>query len=124
MADATGETGPHVPSRESGMDVTSDTAFKDHFFSAVADAYAAARLEYPHVLFRALAAVVPRTATVWALPHFLRDLGSLSATARCLARSGDDAVARHAAPLAAAWGAPDTVRVLRLRLFLHLRRKP
>ena len=41
-----------------------DPAFNDHF-SVVADAYAAARPEYPDALFDALAAVVPRTATVW-----------------------------------------------------------
>ena len=39
-------------------------AFQDHF-SGVADAYAAARPEYPDALFEALAAVVPAGATVW-----------------------------------------------------------
>ena len=38
--------------------------FPDHF-SGVADAYAAARPEYPDALFDALAAVVPADATVW-----------------------------------------------------------
>jgi SAM-dependent methyltransferase len=38
--------------------------FKDHF-SAVADAYADARPEYPDVLYAAVAAVVPSSATVW-----------------------------------------------------------
>lgn len=38
--------------------------FKDHF-SQVADAYAAARPEYPARLFDALAAVVPASARVW-----------------------------------------------------------
>ena len=38
--------------------------FPDHF-SGVADAYAAARPEYPDALFDALAAVVPADAKVW-----------------------------------------------------------
>ncbi|MCF7222084.1 class I SAM-dependent methyltransferase [Marilutibacter chinensis] len=38
--------------------------FNDHF-SGVAEAYAAARPEYPDALFEALAAVVPATARVW-----------------------------------------------------------
>lgn len=38
--------------------------FPDHF-SAVADAYAAARPEYPGALYDALAATVPATARVW-----------------------------------------------------------
>lgn len=38
--------------------------FKDHF-SGVAEAYAAARPEYPDALFEALAAVVPASARVW-----------------------------------------------------------
>ena len=40
------------------------SAFKDHF-SIVAEAYAAARPEYPDALFDVLAAVVPRSANVW-----------------------------------------------------------
>ncbi len=40
------------------------SGFKDHF-SAVADAYAQARPEYPDALFDAIAAVVPATASVW-----------------------------------------------------------
>ena len=38
--------------------------FKDHF-SAVADAYAAARPEYPDELFDRIAACVPHDAQVW-----------------------------------------------------------
>ncbi|MDQ3618392.1 MAG: class I SAM-dependent methyltransferase, partial [Pseudomonadota bacterium] len=41
-----------------------DPAFKDHF-SSVADAYAAARPEYPDGLFDAIAALVPGIARVW-----------------------------------------------------------
>ena len=52
-----------------GSAVTDDPAsrgpaFKDHF-SIVAEAYAAARPEYPDALFEVLAAVVPRSANVW-----------------------------------------------------------
>lgn len=56
--------------------------------------------------------------------HFLRYLSSSSASARCLAGTGDDPVARHAAGLSAAWGAAGDTRTLRWPLFLHLRRKP
>ncbi len=59
----------------------------------------------------------------WSLAHFLRYLTSLSASARCLAGSGDDPVARHAPALAAAWGEAGDVRTLQWPLFLHLRRK-
>jgi len=60
----------------------------------------------------------------WPLPHFLRYLASMSATARCLADVGEDPVARHAPALAAAWGDPREPRIIRWPLFLHLRRKP
>jgi SAM-dependent methyltransferase len=59
----------------------------------------------------------------WTLPHFLRYLASMSATARCRAERGEDPVARHAPALAAAWGEPDEVRTIRWPLFVHLRRK-
>lgn len=59
----------------------------------------------------------------WSLPHFLRYLSSISASARCLAQTGDDPVARHAPALAAAWGEADDVRILQWPLFLHLRLK-
>jgi len=42
----------------------SDQGFHDHF-SGVADAYAAARPEYPDALFDAIAAIVPASARVW-----------------------------------------------------------
>ncbi|HEY0660795.1 MAG TPA: class I SAM-dependent methyltransferase [Lysobacter sp.] len=60
----------------------------------------------------------------WSLPHFLRYLSSMSASARCIAETGDDPVARHAPALAAAWGDAGDVRTLQWPLFLHLRRKP
>ncbi|GAB3098274.1 class I SAM-dependent methyltransferase [Lysobacter terrae] len=59
----------------------------------------------------------------WTLPHFLRYLTSMSATARCRAELGEDPVARHAPALAAAWGEPDDARTIRWPLFVHLRRK-
>lgn len=59
----------------------------------------------------------------WTLPHFLRYLASMSATARCRADIGEDPVARHAPALAAAWGDAGEVRTIRWPLFLHLRRK-
>lgn len=60
----------------------------------------------------------------WTLAHFLRYLSSLSASARCMAETGDDPVARHAPALAAAWGEAGDVRTVQWPLFLHLRRKP
>ncbi len=59
----------------------------------------------------------------WRLPHFLRYLASMSATARCRADRGEDPVARHAPALSAAWGDPDELRTIRWPLFVHLRRK-
>jgi SAM-dependent methyltransferase len=72
---------------------------------------------------------LPAPATLWLeaewpLPHFLRYLASMSATARCRAELGEDPVARHAPTLAAAWGEAGEVRTIRWPLFLHLRRKP
>jgi len=60
----------------------------------------------------------------WSLPHFLRYLSSMSATAHCRADIGEDPVARHAPALAAAWGEADDLRTIRWPLFLHMRRKP
>ena len=60
----------------------------------------------------------------WNLAHFLRYLASMSATARCRAGTGIDAVAHHAPALAAAWGDADETRTIQWPLFLHLRRKP
>lgn len=59
----------------------------------------------------------------WTLSRFLGYLASMSASARCLAATGDDPVARHAPALAAAWGEAGDVRTLQWPLFLHLRRK-
>lgn len=58
------------------------------------------------------------------LAQFLRYLSSMSASARCIAATGDDPVARHAPALAARWGEAGELRVLHWPLFLHLRRKP
>lgn len=58
------------------------------------------------------------------LPHFLRYLSSMSASARCLAATGEDPVARHAPALARAWGDAADIRTLQWPLFLHLRQKP
>lgn len=58
------------------------------------------------------------------LAQFLRYLSSMSASARCIAATGDDPVARHAPALAAQWGEAGETRVLHWPLFLHLRRKP
>lgn len=58
------------------------------------------------------------------LPQFLEYLASMSASARCRARTGVDPVAAHADALAAAWGEPGLVRALQWPLFLHLRRRP
>lgn len=60
----------------------------------------------------------------WSLPRFLGYLGSMSATARCRAATGEDPVARHAPALAAAWGESEDLRLVQWPLFLHLRRKP
>lgn len=60
----------------------------------------------------------------WPLAQFLRYLSSLSASARCLAATGEDPVARHAPALSAAWGGAGDRHTLRWPLFLHLRRKP
>lgn len=59
----------------------------------------------------------------WSLPHFLRYLSSMSATARCRVDMGEDPVARHASALAEAWGETEDVRIIRWPMFLHLRRK-
>jgi SAM-dependent methyltransferase len=74
--------------------------------------------------FPAMPTPSPGLEAEWSLPHFLRYLSSMSATARCRAATGADPVARHAPALSAAWGDPDDVRTLRWPLFLHLRRKP
>lgn len=60
----------------------------------------------------------------WSLAQFLHYLSSMSASARCIAASGVDPVARHAPALAAHWGEAGELRVLQWPLFLHLRRKP
>ncbi|GAB3753736.1 class I SAM-dependent methyltransferase [Lysobacter olei] len=60
----------------------------------------------------------------WPLGHFLRYLGSMSASARCQAATGIDPVAHHGPALAAAWGDAADLRTITWPLFLHLRRKP
>ncbi|MBW3550462.1 MAG: class I SAM-dependent methyltransferase [Proteobacteria bacterium] len=52
---------PDAPTPSGSRD---EASFKDHF-SGVAEAYAAARPEYPDALFDALAALVPTDAQVW-----------------------------------------------------------
>lgn len=60
----------------------------------------------------------------WPLPHFLRYLSSMSASARCLAATGIDPVGHHAPALAEAWGDAQDLRTITWPLFLHLRQKP
>jgi SAM-dependent methyltransferase len=60
----------------------------------------------------------------WTLRRFLGYLASSSASARCIAETGDDPVARHETALSRAWGDPGDVRLIQWPLFLHLRRKP
>lgn len=55
----------------------------------------------------------------WTLPQYLGYLRSWSASARHLARTGEDAVARIAPELAAAWGDPETTRPVRWPLSLR-----
>ena len=74
--------------------------------------------------FPALPAPMLRLTAEWNLPQLLGYLGSLSATARCGAATGQDPVARHADALAAVWGAAEDVRTMRWPLILHLRQKP
>lgn len=74
--------------------------------------------------FPALPTPALRLEAEWPLAQFLRYLSSMSASARCLADTGDDPVARHAATLAAAWGEAGDLRTLQWPLFVHLRRKP
>lgn len=73
---------------------------------------------------RALPAPLLWLEAEWTLPHFLRYLASMSATARCRAELGEDPVARHAPALTAKWGEADGVRTIRWPLFVHLRKKP
>lgn len=74
--------------------------------------------------FPALSAPALWLEAEWSLPRFLGYLGSMSATARCRAATGEDPVARHAPALAAAWGESEDLRLVQWPLFLHLRRKP
>jgi SAM-dependent methyltransferase len=60
----------------------------------------------------------------WTLPRLLGYFSSYSATQRFRAANGTDPVAAHAPALAAAWGAPDTIREVRWPMFVHARRKP
>lgn len=60
----------------------------------------------------------------WSLPHFLRYLSSMSASARCLADTGIDPVGHYAPALSEAWGDAGDLRTITWPLFLHLRQKP
>ena len=73
--------------------------------------------------FEKLSAPQPWLTAEWTLPQLLGYLGSLSASARCLAATGMDPVAAHTAELAAAWGQPGQARTMRRPLVVHLRRK-
>jgi SAM-dependent methyltransferase len=74
--------------------------------------------------FPALPAPALWLTAEWNLSQLLGYLGSLSATARCRAATGQDPVERHADALASAWGVAETARTMRWPLILHLRRKP
>lgn len=73
--------------------------------------------------FGAVDAPPLRLEVRWTLERLLAYLSSYSATVRHRARTGADPVEAHRPALAAAWGAPDTVRTIGWPLFLHLRRK-
>lgn len=73
--------------------------------------------------FEKLPAPQPWLTAEWSLPQLLGYLGSLSASARCLAATGEDPVAAHAAEFGRAWGQPGQVRTMRWPLVMHLRRK-
>ena len=60
----------------------------------------------------------------WNLPQLLGYLGSLSATARCRAATGQDPVERHVDAFATAWGVAEDARTMRWPLILHLSQKP
>ena len=60
----------------------------------------------------------------WTLPRLLGYFASYSASKRHRDATGRDAVAEHAAALAAAWGDPGRTRTMRWPLFVHARRKP
>jgi SAM-dependent methyltransferase len=55
----------------------------------------------------------------WSLPQYLAYLRSWSASARHLARTGEDAVAAIAPAMAVAWGDPETTRPVRWPLSLR-----
>lgn len=74
--------------------------------------------------FAALPAPSLWLTTEWNLTQLLGYLGSLSATVRFRADTGQDPVEIHAPALARAWGDPAQMRTLRWPLVLHLRRKP
>jgi SAM-dependent methyltransferase len=63
-------------------------------------------------------------AVDWPFERFIGYLSSFSAAGRHHARTGGDAVARHADALREAWGEVGTTRRITWPLFLHLRRKP
>lgn len=73
--------------------------------------------------FEKLPAPQPWLRADWTLPQLLGYLGSLSATVRCRAATGEDPVAAHAAELQSAWGPAIRVRTMRWPMAVHLRRK-
>lgn len=73
-----------------------------------------ARIEAPPLELRAQ----------WPLSRLLGYYASYSATRRHRERTGEDAVALHAAALAVAWGDPERTRTVRWPLFLHAFAKP
>ncbi len=60
----------------------------------------------------------------WSLPQFLAYLRTWSAVKRYIAERGRDPVTYLEAALTPLWGAPETVRPVRMRLFIKASRKP
>lgn len=60
----------------------------------------------------------------WTFERMLAYLASYSSVVRHRTAHGVDAIDLHRDALRAAWGEPETARLLRWPLFLHLRRKP
>ncbi len=60
----------------------------------------------------------------WTLPQFLAYLRTWSAVKRYIAERGRDPVAHLETALAPHWGAPEIIRLVRMRLFIKASRKP
>lgn len=73
--------------------------------------------------FEAMPAPTFEMRAEWTLPRLLGYYASYSATKLHRERTGEDAVALHAADLAAAWGDAQRTRTVRWPLFVHARRK-